>query len=186
MSWLAHGVCDGFSHVFLFFDGQIWIDWNGERFVRRFFGFGEIAFFVAKIFEAGLQMERDGIIDVATDFGFLEGVPNHLPFAAVDADNVLVENVAVGPWGGLREIDAFDSVEKIVVIQRVQLSFGGPIVQMRELHVEDDSLQGVHAEVAADEMVVVFGLGTVVAENFQAMGLFFIVCDNHAGIAEAA
>ena len=124
----AHRICDGFGNVFLLFDGQIWIDWNGKRFVRRFFGFGEIAFFVAKIFKTGLQMERDGIIDVTADFGFFEGVPNHLPFAAVDADDVLVENVAVGPWSGLREIDAFDSIEQIVVIQRVQLAFGGPIV----------------------------------------------------------
>ena len=183
---LAHGVRDGRGDILLLLNCEIREDWNGKCFIRSFFRFWEVAFLMAEILEAGLEMERDGIIDVAADVGLFQGVPNFLAFAVMDADDVLVEDVAGGPCGGLRKGDAFDAIKQIVVVESVQLAFRRPFVKMREFDVEDDGLQRVHAEVAADEMVVVFGLGTVVAENFQAMGLFFIVCDNHAGIAEAA
>ena len=60
----AKSLFDGRGDVLLLLDGEVGVDRNGERFVRRFFGFGEVAFFVAEIFKAWLQMERNGIIDV--------------------------------------------------------------------------------------------------------------------------
>ena len=68
------------------------------------FADGEVALLVAEGGEAGLEMEREGVVDLAADF--LVGEVLAECVAAGGADDVLVEDVA-GAWVGDGEDDAF-------------------------------------------------------------------------------
>ena len=90
----ADGVDDGLLLVV----AELGVDGQGEDFGGGLFGVGEVAGFVAEVFERGLQVERDGIVDLAADAQGSEMVAELV--AAWRADDVLVEDVGgarIGP-----------------------------------------------------------------------------------------
>ena len=68
------------------------------------FADGEVALFVAKGGEAGLEMEREWVVDLAADLVVGEVLAECV--AAWGSDDILVEDVA-GAWVGDGEDDAF-------------------------------------------------------------------------------
>ncbi len=95
----ADGVDDGL----LFVVAEFGVDGEGEDFGGGAFGVGEVAGFVAEVFEGGLQVEGDGVVDLAADVAGgevgAEGV------AARGADDVLVED-GCGARVGVGQDDA--------------------------------------------------------------------------------
>ena len=71
-----------------------------------------------------------------------------------------------------------------VIVGRVALPGGAPVIEMAQLDVEHRGLQLVDAEVTADEGMEVLGLAAVHAQHFHVLGQAGIVGDTHAGIAE--
>ena len=84
----ADGVDDGLLLVV----AEFGVDGQGEDFGGGAFGVGEVAGFVAEVFERGLQVERNGVVDFAADL--LGGEVVAQSVAARGADDVLVEDVA--------------------------------------------------------------------------------------------
>ena len=78
--------------------------WAGRGLRRRRVRIGEVAFFVAEVGEAGLQVKRDGVVDLAADLAVGEVLAEGV--AAGGADDVLVEDVG-GAGVGEGEDDAF-------------------------------------------------------------------------------
>ena len=96
----------------------------------------------------------------------------------MDADDELIVDVAVaepnarvdfGREGQATVTREAASLEQLDVTRGVFLASLRPVVEMRELHVEDSRLDRVEAEVAADQTMVVLGLRSVDAENLQAL-----------------
>lgn len=157
--------------------------------------------------EAGLLVEGDGVVDFAADVEAVEVGFEGVALSLVgDADSELVPDVgAVGEglgeedgWGrlgvaagagggagggcGLRE----GGGEVLVVELGVALAGGGPGVEVGEFYAEEGGLEGVYAEVCADEVVVVFGLHAVDAEDAGAVGEGGVVGGEEASVSQGA
>ena len=110
MSERGSGVegADGFDDGLLFVVAEFGVDGQGEDFGGGAFGVGEVAGLVAEVFERGLQMEGDGVVDFAADAMGGEVVAQCV--AARGADDVLVEDVG-GAGIGVGKDDAIAGVE---------------------------------------------------------------------------
>ena len=71
-------------------------DGDGERFSGGFFGMGKIAFAVAQVAEAGLQVEGYRVVDIAAHLVLQQVILRPVPSAG-DADNVLIVDVMSRP-----------------------------------------------------------------------------------------
>ena len=76
--------------------------------------------------------------------------------------------------------------ESLVIERGVFLAAVGPAVEVFQLDVEDGRLQGVQAEVAADELVEVGRSRAVDAQELQPVVEGGVVGQDHAGVAEGA
>ena len=94
---------DGFDDGLLLVVAEFGVDGQGEDFGGGALGVGEVAGLVAQVFERGLQMERDGVVDFAADAMRGEVVAQSV--AARGADDVLVEDVG-GARVGVGKDDA--------------------------------------------------------------------------------
>jgi hypothetical protein len=74
----------------LFVVAQFGVEGKGEDFGGGAFGVGEVAGFVAEVFERGLQVDGDGVVDLAADL--LRGEVGAQSVAARGSDDVLVED----------------------------------------------------------------------------------------------
>jgi len=79
------------------------VDREGEDFGGGALGVGEVAGLVAERLEGGLQVERDGVVDLAANLAGGEVVAESV--AAGGADDVLVEDVG-GARVGVGEDEA--------------------------------------------------------------------------------
>src|SRR5207245_2180864 len=80
---------------------QLRIDRQREDLFRRALGFGKRALLVAEVGKAGLQVERQWIVDRASDPAVLEETLKVI--ATIGANRVLVEYRFIGPldeWNG--------------------------------------------------------------------------------------
>ncbi len=133
------------------------------------FGLGEVSGFVAEVGEAGLQVERQGVVDFAADVVVGEVLAEVV--AAGGADDVLVEDVS-GAGVGVGEDDAVGGgsagevcgLEELVVAGGEGASFFVPTGEMAEFYLEDGGLEGVEAGVPADLVVEVAAAHAVGAE----------------------
>src|ERR1019366_9893338 len=91
---LAVKVCDAFHHPALLVFVEFSKHGQRQHFFRGALGFGEVAFAVSEIDEARLQVQRDGIVDLGPDLARGEKLAQL--FAAVGADDVLMENMVSG------------------------------------------------------------------------------------------
>ena len=111
---------------------------------------GEVALFIAEAGKAGLEMKREGVVDLAADF--LVGKVLAERVAAWGADDVLVEDVA-GALIGDGKDDAFVDggcgevccVEELVVAGGVVAALLVPLGEVAEFDLEDGCLDGVEA-----------------------------------------
>ena len=85
--------------------------------------------------------------------------------AARDADHVLVEDMAIGDGcrepdisGAARSIPDPGGSEEIVVALRIALTRRRPLIEIRQLGRNHGCLNGIQAEVAADDAVVILRL----------------------------
>ena len=114
------------------------------------FADGEVALFVAKGGEAGLEMEREWVVDLAADLVVGEVLAECV--AAWGSDDILVEDVACA-WVGEGEDDAFVDggrgevccVEELVVAGGVVAALLVPLGEVAEFDLEDGCLDGVEA-----------------------------------------
>src|SRR5215213_11514248 len=71
--------------VTLLLGRQLWVDRQGERLARGPLCLREVAFRVTEVGEAGLQVERHGIVDVRADAAPLEVLCERVAPAIADA-----------------------------------------------------------------------------------------------------
>ncbi len=134
------------------------------------FADGKVALFVAEAGEAGLEMERERVVDLAADL--LVGEVLAEGVAAWGADDVLVEDVA-SAWVGDGKDDAFVDrgsgevrcAEELVVAGGVVAALLIPLREVAKFDLEDGGLDGVEAGVPADLVVVVAAAHAVGAED---------------------
>ena len=84
--------CDGVYDGLLFVFAKLWVHGECEDLVSGGFADGEVALFVAEDGQAGLKMQREGVVDFAADLPVGEVLAECV--AAWGADDVLMEDVA--------------------------------------------------------------------------------------------
>src|SRR5512138_2503011 len=68
----------------------------------------------------------------------------------------------------------------------VRLPSRGPVVEVRQFGQDDCGLERIEAEVAAHQLVVVFGLGAMGTEYAQLLRPLRVICDDHSAVAKGA
>ena len=133
-------------------------------------------------------MERDGVVDGTADL--LLGEACHNGIAISDADHVLMEDVVVaqtrgGEWfrGESDPVEESGRSEGILVSRGIGAAGGIPSVEKGEFRTEDRSLDGVDAEIPADDLVVVALLHAVVADSLKLLSHLRVKAESDAGIA---
>ncbi len=81
---------DGGDDGFLLIQAEFGVKRQGQDFGGGALGLGKIAGLVAEVFERGLQVQRDRVVDFAADFELGEAIAEGV--AARGADDVLVED----------------------------------------------------------------------------------------------
>ena len=155
------------------------------------FADGEVALFVAEGGEAGLEVQREWVVDLAADL--LVGEILAECVAAWGTDDVLVEDVA-GAWVGDGKDDAFADVgcgelccmEELVVAGGVVAALLVPPGKVAEFDLEDGGLDGVEAGVPADLVVIVAAAHAVSAEDAGVVVDCGGGCGDQAGVADGA
>ena len=94
---------DGGDYGLLLVVAQFGVEGKGEDFGSGAFGLGEVSQFVAEVAERGLQVDGDGVVDLAADL--LRGEVGAQGVAARGADDVLMEDRR-GAWVGVGQDDA--------------------------------------------------------------------------------
>ena len=79
---------DSLADMSFHFICKLWIDWNGNNFLRGFLCFREIAHRITEIPEAFLQVHRNRIIDRTTNSFILQMSDQLVPLA--NPDDVLI------------------------------------------------------------------------------------------------
>ena len=90
---------------------------------------------MAETLQTFLQMQRDGVVDLAADLVCLQMADEFVASARRHADDILIEDVAaVGiDDGGLQELAQMVFFNEGVVALRGGLAGCGPFVEVREL-----------------------------------------------------
>ena len=173
---------DGVDHIFNFGFGQHWVDGQGQRLCRGLLGMGKLPRLVAKIGKALLQMQRQGIINFRTHTVIRQVLFQTVTILA--ANDELVVYVPVHDLYRQRQSSFLQAgrLEKASVDPRVFLSGRRPGVEMTELGQHHCGLDSIETKIAADELVKIFGLGTVVAQNLQPFRPIRILADNKAAV----
>ena len=131
--------------------GQFGVNGKAEAFTRRLFGDGKIAWFMAEEGIALLQVQRERIVQRATDLiGF----------------QMLLEFIAAGVAHGVNVINAFGVVrlarelqggvgEQFMIPVGHAPALARPVVQMLQFDIEHRALNAFHAIIKADFVVVI-------------------------------
>jgi len=164
--------------------GQLGIDGQGDGAVCGLFRRREISLRVAQILEALLLVEGDRVVDLAADVVVVEMLAQGVAISG-HAHDVLVVDMKFTIIGDMRLDHALD-VEMGVVIGGVLLTAFVPGIEMGQLDAENGSLHGIQAEVAADHLMVVLGMGAVVAQLGDLLGKGVVIGGDHATVAHAA
>src|SRR5882757_2900231 len=99
--------------------------------------------------EALLLMQGQRIVDLGTHSSSGEMLPQEVSVS--NPDDVLVVDVAPLCFcRGVHRTSQVGTSKGFVVIRSVALATLSPAVQVLELHVQDGSLQFIHAEIAAN------------------------------------
>src|SRR5258706_15809784 len=96
---LAVEICNALYHPALFLFGEFGEHGQGQDFFGRALSLREIAFAVSEIHKAGLQVQRDGIVNLGANLSSSKKLAQF--FAAVGADHILMENMMGlrgSPW----------------------------------------------------------------------------------------
>src|SRR4029079_7674789 len=112
---------------------QLRVDRQRENFTGRALGLRTASSFVTEVREAGLQVERQRIIDRAADPLLLEETLKLV--TPRNAQRVLIENRLVGGINR-RQRHAVDTLQSSGVICRIRAALGAPLSEMRELRAE--------------------------------------------------
>ena len=132
-------------------------DRERERLCGGLLRLREVPDLASEVREALLKVERDRVVDRVADLSLGEAILQRVAAPLPHPDDELVEDVETA--GRLaREGEppfvvrpAAEIEVKALDLLRVAPATFGPAVEVRELHVEDRGLEGVEAEVAADE-----------------------------------
>ena len=101
------------------------------------------------------------------------------------ADNELIVDVAVLAFRG--KLHRYVRIsEELAVAVGVGLALFGPFIQVLQLYRQHRRLQRIQPKVTTDERVIVFRLGSMNAQHFNALGEFVILNEHHAAVACAA
>lgn len=124
------------------------------------FADGEVALLVAETGQAGLQVQRHGVVDLAADLAVGEVLAEFV--AARGADDVLVEDVAGARIGDGEDYAFFCEcrreigvAEELVVAGGVVAALLVPLGKIAEFDLEDGGLKAVETGVPADLFVIV-------------------------------
>jgi len=187
---LAEEFGDGVDYGLLLVFAEFREDGQGEDFAGGALRLREAAFSISETFQRVLHVERDGVVDLRSDFAGGEEVVEGV--AAGGADDVLVPDVfaacdlmgqddAVDGVGAC--LDKSCGVEEGVVAAGHVVARVVPALDVAELDGEDGALEAVHAGVPTDFVVVVAAAHAVLTEHFGALGQLAGVRSDHAGIA---
>src|SRR5258708_33201758 len=88
---LAVEICNTLYYPALFLFGEFGEHGQGQRFFASTLSLWEITFAVSEIHETGLQVQRDGIVDLGANLSRSKKLAQLV--AAVRADRILVENM---------------------------------------------------------------------------------------------
>ena len=174
--------------VALFGVGELGIDRQGEGLAGRRFGLRKIARLVAQRGEAGLQVERDRIVDLGADLPRRQMVAKRIAERRGNADDELVVDMEVARPLDRQADHRLQAVrdEQAAVASRNLPAQAGPGVKVAELHPEHGRLERVEPGVETDLMVMVLRLHAMHAEPGHPAGQLRVVGRDHAPIAEAA
>lgn len=148
---LLEEAADGLDDVVLLVFSQFGEHRQRECFAGGAFGFGEVAFLVAEVAEAVLQVERDGIMNFGADAVLCEVRGERVALAVGDADDVLVEDV----HGAGADVKGRDEFGESGLSEQTRVEGGAfaarlrPAVEVRELDAQERGLDGVEAAVEA-------------------------------------
>src|SRR5260370_36553720 len=98
---LAVEICTALYCPALFLFGEFGEHGQGQRFFASTLSLWEIPFAVSEIHETGLQVQRDGIVDLGANLSRSKKLAQLV--AAVGADHILMENM-VGLRGSLLKL----------------------------------------------------------------------------------
>ena len=150
------------------------------------FAFGEFPLLVAQVGEAFLQMHRLRVVHLGRDLVLLQMLTH--PFAIVAADHVLIEDVP--RLQDLRRLDqpALQAVldERVGVVRSTLLTGLRPAIEVLELDAQDGGVDRVESEIAADDLVVIFRMRAVPAQEADLVGQGAVLSDHGPAVAEAA
>jgi hypothetical protein len=105
--------------------------------------------------------------------------------AGWNADYVLIEDVAIGHYGG--EGNRQTSLAKeLIVSLRIALASGRPFVQVRQFGRNDGRLDRIKAEITTHNLVMVLGFGPMSTEAPQLFSALSIVCYDHSPVSGGA
>ena len=136
--------------------------------------------------EARLQMKRHRVVDFVADAAVVEVTLQRAAIRSPD-DELIVD---VAPT--LRLDRQRDPPVKAGVAEHCAVAIGvrtpriGPLGEVRRLDAQNRGLERVHPEIAADEVVVVLRLHSVIAQKTHATCEIGIVRGDQTGIAERA
>src|SRR5258708_29599438 len=99
---LAVEICNTLYYPALFLFGEFGEHGQGQRFFASTLSLWEITFAVSEIHETGLQVQRDGIVDLGANLSRSKKLAQLV--AAVGAGHILMENL-VGLRGGLGKLN---------------------------------------------------------------------------------
>src|SRR5258708_35015762 len=99
---LAVEICNALYYPALFLFGEFGEHGQGQHFFGRALSLWEITFAVSEIHETGLQVQRDGVVDLGANLSRGKKLAQFL--AAVGADHILMEN-EVGLGGSLWKLN---------------------------------------------------------------------------------
>ena len=162
---------------------QVWKHWDCQRFSGGAFGFGKVAPPVAKPGKTLLQVEREGVVYLGSDF--LVGQVFSERITPVGANDILIEHVPP-PRQRHRQFQAADSLEGLLVRAGVPAPHFRPFVQAPEAHEKRRGLQGVKTTVYADDCVEILGPAAVHPDNSARLRQIPIRGRYHASVAETA
>src|SRR6185312_8517696 len=173
-------------HILQLHFGELGEDGQCERLARRALGLWEVPLAMLQVFEAFLQVQRHGVVDLGADAAGHEVLAQQI--AVAYADDVLIEDVP-HTLHHPRRLDGLAQsrvVESLVVDDGIALAPAAPRIEMLQLDVEHRGLDFIDAEIAADVRVVVLRLAAVYAQNLYALRQLRIVSDAQPRIAEGA
>ena len=156
---------------------------EGKHFVRELFGDRQGA--VDESLEAGLEMGRNGLVDIGGDTLGCEIAAHVVATASGNADYILVPN-GVGDLRGDEGLDNQRMADDVVVGNGALEAAGVGSLSVGELYRKHSGLNRVKATVEAAVNVVITGVGAIVGQSADSIGKLFGVGDNSSCIAHSS